>query len=47
MEEKMVKIKQNLKVKQYRKKGYVDKIKTTREFEVGEHPFLKVKFEKR
>jgi hypothetical protein len=43
MEEKMVKIKQNLKATQDRKKSYADKSRTTREFKVGEHVFLKVK----
>jgi hypothetical protein len=43
MEEKMLKIKQNLKVSQDRKKNYVDKGITHREFKVGNHVFLKVK----
>jgi hypothetical protein len=43
MEEKMIKIKKNLKVAQDRKKIYVDKDKTHREFKVGDHVFLKVK----
>ena len=43
MEEKMLKIKKNLKVAQYRQKIYVDKNRTHREFKVGDHVFLKVK----
>jgi hypothetical protein len=43
MEEKMIKIKQNLKVAQDRKKIYVDKGRTHREFKVGDHVFFKVK----
>jgi hypothetical protein len=43
MEEKMVRIKQNLKASQDRKKIYVDKGRTHREFKVGDHVFLKVK----
>jgi hypothetical protein len=43
MEEKMLKIEQNLKATQDRKKIYVDKGKTHREFKVGDHVFLKVK----
>jgi hypothetical protein len=43
MEEKMLKIKQNLKVAQDRQKIYVDKGRTHREFKVGDHVFLKVK----
>jgi hypothetical protein len=43
MEEKMLKIKQNLKVAQDRKKRYADKNRTHREFKVGDHVFLKVK----
>jgi hypothetical protein len=43
MEEKMLKIKQNLKVSQDRQKSYVDKGITHREFKVGDHVFLKVK----
>jgi hypothetical protein len=46
MEEKMVKIKQNLKVAQDRKKSYADKGRMHREFKVGEHVFLKVKAKK-
>jgi len=42
----MVKIRQNLKATQDRKKTYVDKSRKTREFKVGEHVFLKVKLEK-
>ena len=43
MEEKMLKIKQNLKSTQDRKKTYVDKGINHREFKVGDHVFLKVK----
>ena len=43
MEEKMIKIKQNLKASQDRQKSYVDKRRTHREFKVGDHVFLKVK----
>jgi hypothetical protein len=43
MEEKMLKIKQNLKVAQDRKKIYDDKGITHREFKVQDHVFLKVK----
>jgi hypothetical protein len=43
MEEKMMKIKQNLKVAQDRQKSYVDKSRTHKEFKVGDHVFLKVK----
>ena len=43
MEEQMIKIKQNLKVVQNRRKRYVDKGRTHREFEVGDHVFLKLK----
>jgi hypothetical protein len=43
MEEKMIKIKQNLKAAQDRQKIYADKGITHREFKVGGHVFLKVK----
>jgi hypothetical protein len=43
MEEQMLKIKQNLKVVQDRKKHYADRNKTHREFKVGDHVFLIVK----
>jgi exosome complex RNA-binding protein Rrp4 len=43
MEEQMLKIKQNLKFVQDRKKSYADKNITHREFKVGDHVFLKVK----
>jgi hypothetical protein len=46
MEEKMIKIKPNLKVGQDRKKLYVDKGRNHREFNVGDHVFLKVKANK-
>jgi hypothetical protein len=43
MEEKMLKIKQNLKASQDRKKSYADKNRNHMEFKVGYHVFLKVK----
>jgi hypothetical protein len=46
MEEKMPKIKQNLKVSQDRQKIYADENKNHREFKVGDHVFLKVKTNK-
>jgi hypothetical protein len=42
MKEKMIKIKQNLKASQDRRKNYDDKGRTHREFKVGDHVFLKV-----
>ena len=39
----MVKIRQNLKASQDRKKSYVDKGRNHKEFKVGDHVFLKVK----
>jgi hypothetical protein len=46
MEEKMLKIKQNLKAAQDSQKSYVDKGRTHMEFKVGDHVFLKVKANK-
>jgi hypothetical protein len=43
MKEKMVKINQNLKVSQERKKYYTDKGISCREFKVGDNVFLTVK----
>jgi hypothetical protein len=43
MEEKMVKIRKNLKASQDKKKSCVDKGRTHQEFKVGDHVFLKVK----
>ena len=43
MEEKIIKIKQNLKATQDRQKNYADKGRNHREFKVGDHVFLKVK----
>jgi hypothetical protein len=43
MEDQMLKIKQNLKAAQDRKKSYADKKKIHREFKVGDHVFLKLK----
>jgi hypothetical protein len=42
----MIKIKQNLKATRDRKKIYVDQGRTHREFNVGDHVFLKVKANK-
>ena len=39
----MVKIKHNLKVAQDRKKIYADQNRTARQFQVGDHVFLKVR----
>jgi hypothetical protein len=46
MEEKMLKIKQNLKASQDRNKMYADKGRTHRRFKVSDHVFLKVKAKK-
>jgi hypothetical protein len=43
MDEQMLKIKQNLKAAQDRKRSHVDKGRTHREFKFGDHVFLKVK----
>ena len=43
MEEKMLKIKQNLKASQDKQKSYADKDRTHREVKVGDHVFLKMK----
>jgi hypothetical protein len=43
MEEKMLKIKKNLKATQVRQKSCTDKNRTHKEFKVGDHVFLKVK----
>jgi hypothetical protein len=43
MEEKILKIKQNLKVSQNRQKSYANKGRTHREFKVGDHVFFKVR----
>jgi hypothetical protein len=43
MEEQLLKIKQNLKVAQDRRKSYSDKGRIHKEFKVGDHVFLKVK----
>jgi hypothetical protein len=43
MEEKMLKKKLNLKIAQDKQKGYIDKGRTHREFNVGDHVLLKVK----
>jgi hypothetical protein len=47
MEEKLVKIKQNLKIKHDKQKSYVDKGIMLRESKFGEHVFLQVKPKKR
>jgi hypothetical protein len=46
VEEKMSKIKQNLRLLKKGRKRYVDKGRTHREFKVGDHVFLKVKANK-
>jgi hypothetical protein len=46
MEEKMLKIKKNLKAAQDKQKNYVDKGRTHKEFKVGDHVFFKVKANK-
>jgi hypothetical protein len=46
MEEKMTKIKQNLKDTQYMKKSYEDKNIVFKYFKVGDHVFLKVQEKK-
>lgn len=46
MEEWISRIKKNFKTSQDRQKSYVDKVKTIREFKIGEHVFLKVKEKK-
>jgi hypothetical protein len=43
MQEKMTRIKKNLKVARDRQKSYADKNRVFRYFKVGEHVFLKVK----
>ena len=43
MEDQMVKIKQNLKVAQDRQRSYADQNRTARQFQVGDHVFLKVR----
>jgi hypothetical protein len=43
MQEKMVRIKYNLKLVQDKKKSYVDKGKNHRDFKVGHYAFFKVK----
>jgi exosome complex RNA-binding protein Rrp4 len=46
MEEKVLRIKNNLKASQDRKKSYDNKGRNHREFKVGDHVFLKVKANK-
>jgi hypothetical protein len=43
MEEKMVKIRKNLKFSQDKKKSCADKGRTQRDYKVGDHVLLKVK----
>ena len=43
MEDQMVKIKHNLKLAQDRQKSYADQNRTARQFQVGDHVFLKVR----
>jgi len=46
MEEQVVNIRQNLKIARDRQKSYVNKNRKFREFQVGEHVFLKVRAKK-
>ena len=46
MEEQLIKIKQNLKAAQDKKKSYADKGRTHKEFKVGDHVFLNVRANK-
>ena len=46
MEQEVVKIKQNLKPAQDRQKSYVDKHRVNREFNVGDHVYLRVRARK-
>ena len=46
MEQKVVKIRQNLKASQDRQKSYADKHRVNREFGVGDHVYLKVRVKK-
>ena len=46
MEEQVVKIRHNLKIAQDKHKSYADKSRNLREFQVGEHVFLKVRAKK-
>ena len=46
MEEEVVKIRQNLNVAQDRQKSYADKNRVNREFNVGDHVYLRVRAKK-
>ena len=46
MEREMKVIKKNLKVTQDRQKSYVDQHRAFKEFQVGEHVYLRIKPEK-
>ena len=43
MEQEVVKIRQNLKAAQDRQKSYADKHRVNREFNIGDHVYLRVK----
>jgi hypothetical protein len=43
MEQQVTQIKQNLKVAQNRQKSYADQKKTPREFQAGDHVYLRIK----
>ena len=46
MEKKVVKIRHNIKIAQDKEKSYADKNKNFKEFQIGEHVFLKVREKK-
>ena len=46
MEQQVTRIKQNLKVAQNRKKSYADRKRTPREFQAGDHVYLRVRLKK-
>ena len=46
MEQEVVKIRQNLKAAQDRQKSYADKHRMNREFNVGDHVYLRVRAKK-
>jgi hypothetical protein len=43
MEQKLIQIKKNMNIVQYRQKSYADKKRTHREFKTGDHVYLKVR----
>jgi hypothetical protein len=43
MEQQVMQIKQNLKIAQDRKKSYVDRKRIPREFNMGDHAYLRVR----